>query len=746
MANIYQAGGKAVGKLLSKGAPSKVYSTGAKGESAIAEKLGAAISEKEAGKVAPEVQAKLGAMEAMRLLQEEGTPTFKTTQADLQSFAKDNPNASPEELAAMYRGSAPAKPTPYRMKEKVEPVSAPSLISSPASQERVYEAYGKAADGETRFADEDSMGLEGLVSRPQDEVVGAGMGGMPADATLADRISGKKPLTKTQKAGAGLAAVGAAGMVKGALTPEDEDKSVPGARLSPKITGETYKDIKFEPSAAELQAAVDKGGMETTRALWDRYDKLNAEFQKTVTEGGMEYSDPKKAAAVFLQSKQPFTGPPRGAAGKPAVEEKVSAETEKMTTPATTADMTKEKQAKPAPPPGGVVSAPSTSLGKRTDTKPQSQQQVAVSTALDINQFQNKLASGQPITRGDLLAITNKMQELKVDPVTADPSLVQKIEAAKEEARKAYQQEADRNQWAEVAQTLGNAVATFIASRQGVADRPLTLPQIDYGARTAQALRAYQTELASVGEQARTLERDVDRKEREAEKAVALQQRQYERLLALGEKDIEARERKAERAQDLATRLTIAQLGIDKANQVQAARDAKAKIQAKQQGEDKLRSYLASDIKRTNQQIASLNKQLEAANQVATSKDNKAFEKALPDYMTASGIDINTPEFQKKGWFGGVSPDQDKIKASAQAAAARIMQQVKELQAKKATSENDLQSLRPGAAQQPARQEPARQAPAGDGMVDMVSPAGKKLKVPADKVAELEAAGAVRVK
>ena len=289
-------------------------------------------------------------------------------------------------------------------------------------------------------------------------------------------------------------------------------------------------------------------------------------------------------------------------------------------------------------------------------------------------------------------------------------------------------------QWAEVAQTLGNAVATFIAARQGVADRPLTLPQIDYGARTGQALRAYQTELSAAGEQARTLERETDRKEREAEKAGALQQRQYQQLLSLGEKDIEARERKAERAQDLATRLTIAQLGIDKANQVQAARDEKAKIQAKQQGEDKLRSYLASDIKRTNQQITSLNKQLEAANQVATSKDNKAFEKALPDYMTSSGIDVNTPEFQKKGWFGGVSPDQDKIKASAQAAAARLLQQVKELQAKKATSEQDLQSLRPGADAAPAQQ-PTRQEPAKGGRVVMVQPDGTAVEIDADKQA-----------
>ena len=726
MANIYQAGGKAVGKLLGKGAPSKVYSTGAKKESAIAEKLGAAFSEKAAGEVTPEIQTKLGAMEAMKLLQEEGTPTFKTTQADLQSLAKDNPNASPEELAAMYRGPEPAKPAPYRMKEKVEPTSAPREIEEPSSQERVYEAYGKAADGETSFTGEDGPGLEGLVSRPQDEIVGAGMGGLPADATLADRISNKKKLTKTQKAGIGLAAAGGAGMVKGALTPEDEDKSVPGTRLSPKITGETYKDIKFEPSTQEVQAAVDKGGYASTRALWDRYDKLNAEFQKSVSEGGMEYADPKKAAALFIQSKQPFTGPPRGAAGKPVVEEKVSAEAE---------EMTKEKQGELAPPSGGVVSKPSQTLKKPTAAEPQSQRQIALSTQVDVNTFQNKLASGQPITRADLLAITSKMEELKPNEVTTDQSLIQKIEAAKDEARRAYQEEANRNQWYEVAQTLGNAIATFIAARQGVADRPLTLPQIDYGARTGQALRAYQTELASAGEQARTLERETERKQSAEDRKVALQQRQYERLLALGENAIAAQERKAERNQDLATRLEIAQLRNEKDRQVQEAKNQKAAIQAKQQGEDKLSKFLASDIKRTNQEILRLNKQLESANVVAAAKDTKDFEKALPDYMTTSGIDINTPEFQKKGWFGGVSPDQDKIKASAKAAAARILQQVKELQAKKASSEQELQGLKPGAvsasAQEPAAR-PARQQSVAGGKIVMLNN-GQRVEIDASK-------------
>ena len=509
------------------------------------------------------------------------------------------------------------------------------------------------------------------------------------------------------------------------------------------------KTGQLQPSKEEKEFAANKAAEGGYLALNEKYDALNRAFEE---EQKKTYESAKmarpampslEAATKFAAAQTPQPAPseaPVGpvmaatsrAAGKPAVEEKVEAETEQMTTPAPGTEIKKKEPAKLAPSSGGVVSAPSTSPGKRTAAQPQSQREIALGTELNIEQFKSKLASGQPINRSDLLAITNQMEQLKVDPVKADPSLVQKIESAKEEARRAYQQEADRNQWAEVAQTLGNAVATFIAARQGVADRPLTLPQIDYGARTGQALRAYQTELSAAGEQARALERETDRKEREAEKAVALQQRNYQQLLSLGEKDIEARERKAERAQDLATRLEIAQLRDEKARQIQAAKDQKAAISARQQGEEKLRKFLSADITRTNQEIARLNKQLKAANLVVASKDNKTFEEALPGYMDTSGIDINTPEFQKKGWFGGVSPDQDKIKASAQASAARLLQQVKELQAKKAASESDLQSLRPGAAPQPAT---ARQEPAKGGRVVMVQPDGTAVEIDADKQA-----------
>jgi len=579
------------------------------------------------------------------------------------------------------------------------------------------------------------------------EGVSAGEKATPQPRTIEERIKkAKQPeeialpatapgLTKTQKAGAGLATAGAAGMVKGALTPEDEDKSVPGARLTPKITGETYKDIKFEPSVAEVQAAVDKGGMETTRALWDRYDKLNAEFQKTVTEGGMEYADPKKAAAVFLQSKQPFTGPPRGAAGKLAVEEKVSAETEKMAEGAP--DMTKEKQDMPAPPSGGIVSEPRSVQVKPTAAKPQSQREIALGAELDINQFQNKLASGQPISRGDLLAITNKMEELKPNEVTADQSLIQKIEAAKEEARKAYQQEADRNQWAEVAQTLGNAVATFIAARQGVADRPLTLPQIDYGSRTAQALRAYQTELASVGEQARAVERETERKQAAEDKRVALQQRQYERLLALGEKDIEARERKAERAQDLATRIQLAQIKDAQDKQAAAAKASKEEAAARRKGGETLASWLKSDIDNTNDQIKVLQKQVETANKVALSKTEKDLAKEMPAYLTMSGLSEDDPQFQKKNWLGNLKQDPEAIRASAKATAARVQAEIANLRAKAKSGNDELRGLLPvilgqGKAAAPAEQ-PARQEPAGGGMVQ-VELNGQPGTIPADQL------------
>jgi hypothetical protein len=329
------------------------------------------------------------------------------------------------------------------------------------------------------------------------------------------------------------------------------------------------------------------------------------------------------------------------------------------------------------------------------------------------------------------------MQELKVDPVTADPSLVQKIEAAKEEARKAYQQEASRNQWAEVAQTLGNAVATFIAARQGVADRPLTLPQIDYGSRTAQALRAYQTELASVGEQARAVERETERKQAAEDKRVALQQRQYERLLALGEKDIEAQERKAERAQDLATRIQLAQIKDAQDKQAAAAKASKEEAAARRKGGETLASWLKSDIDNTNDQIKVLQKQVETANKVALSKTEKDLAKEMPAYLTMSGLSEDDPQFQKKNWLGNLKQDPEAIRASAKATAARVQAEIANLRAKAKSGNDELRGLLPvilgqGKASAPAEQ-PARQAPAGGGMVQ-VELNGQPGTIPADQL------------
>ena len=524
------------------------------------------------------------------------------------------------------------------------------------------------------------------------------------------------------------------------------------------------KTGQFQPSKEEKEFAASKAAEGGYLALNEKYDSLNRAFEeeqkKTYELAGM--SQPAmpslEAATKFAASRSPQPGQetqvalpaetPSGplmaatsrAAGKPAVEEKVSTETEKMTQPGGAPDMTKEKQAKPAPPPGGVVSAPSTSQEKRTGTKPQSQQQVAVSTALDINQFQNKLASGQPITRGDLLAITNKMEELKPNEVTADKSLIQKIEAAKEEARRAYQQEADRNQWAEVAQTLGNAVATFIAARQGVADRPLTLPQVDYGSRTAQALRAYQTELASVGEQARTLERETERKQLAEDKRVALQQRQYERLLALGEKDIEARERKAERAQDLATRIQLAQIKDAQDKQAAAAKASKEEAAARRKGGETLASWLKADINNTENQIKAMEKQLEIANKVAVTKDDKALAKELPAYLTASGLGEDDPQFQKTGLFGGVSQDSGAIRTSAKATAARLRGEIANLRAKADSGREEMRGLLPvilgqGKAAAPAEQ-PARQEPVESDMVIAQVPGNEPMRLTREAAAK----------
>jgi hypothetical protein len=663
MANIYQAGGKAVSK---------------------AAKLSSMAAELFAkGKTSSEIRETLA----------EKVPS--ATSSDIEQAVTPTLQSKVEkgkELVVVEPGLArPVRPE-LSTETALVPTGRPAKTTFIAGEQGV--SAGEQPVVEARTLE------ERIRPRPQE---GTTPPSRPAPTTTG--------LSATQKTGIGLAAAGAAGM---ALRPgEEKKKEQPAGLLRPRIVGETYKDIKFEPSPAELEDANSKAGMDGVRSLWNTYSALNAEFQNKAKTEGFTMSDPKAAASAFLQTKQPATGP--GILATPLTGDQFSKARE-VAPPAPAAkvpDSKKEKQAEPAPLPGGVAAKQRPQ--PKTIAESVAGQVKTAETAQDVaTAVTDKLASGQPISRGELLGLVQKINAIQPAPAQADDASVKALRAAREEARQAYREQATRNEWSEVAQTVSNAIANFISAQQGLAGKPLALPQVDYGERTARALREYQTELGSITEQERAMERGVERKQAASEREAEASRRGWERYLMLGEKQIEAEERKAERERDLATRLQIAtaQQEQEKARLDAAARKEEKKV-AKEGGKEQL-SFLDKSIRQTEDLIKETERKLQNATAVAAAPDSKAFSEALPAYSIGAGVDLS--QYSKAGILSGEKYQQDEVKKQAKGRAAELSAELQRLSRIREEKQNQYDTLLSGG--QPTRPAaPAGQQPATGGKV-----------------------------
>lgn len=490
--------------------------------------------------------------------------------------------------------------------------------------------------------------------------------------------------------------------------------SQPAPSLRPRITGETYSEVKFEPSPAELEEANAKAGMDGVRSLWNTYSALNAEFQNKAKTEGFTTSDPKAAAASFLQTKQPATGP--GILATPLTGDQFSKAQEqvapKPAAPQVT-DSKKEKQAEPAPLLGGVAAKQRPQ--PKTIAESVAGQVKTAETAQDVaTAVTDKLTSGQPISRGELLGLVQKINAIQPTPAQADDASVKALRAAREEARQAYREQATRNEWSEVAQTVSNAIANFISAQQGLAGKPLALPQVDYGERTSRALREYQTELGAITEQERAMERGVERKQAVAEREAEASRRGWERYLMLGEKQIEAAEKEAYQKRDLAANLAIA---TAKREQEKAALEAAARKEekkaVKEGGKEQL-SFLDKSIRQTEDLIKETERKLQNATAVAAATDSKAFSEALPAYSIGAGVDLS--QYSKAGVFSGEKYQQDEVKKQAKGRAAELSAELQRLSRIREEKLNQYDTLLSGG--QPARPAaPAGQQPATGGKV-----------------------------
>lgn len=514
-----------------------------------------------------------------------------------------------------------------------------------------------------------------------------------------------------RKVGAGMVGAGVIGKAIGGG--EEKEEKLPVYGVKPTID----EKGKLVPSKEELAAATD---YDSFRKLQNTYDDLNKQVEQLPLEAYRSgASMPVQRAEKFLSSLKeagkgakataPLVlspeamglGPeaPAAPADKKATSQVAIPGTEKE----------KEKAATPLPSPGGV--APSKEATP-SDTRVQdavSQARLGTSAQGSLVGLEEKLKAGQPITRGDLLEVVNKFDNIKLKTVSADPKLLSSLQAAREEAKRAYREQATRNEWLEVAQTLGNAVANFIAAQRGVADRALALPSVDYNSRTLAALREYQTELGTIGEQERAVERETERRQRVSDRDVEIARRNQDKLLTLGEQALAAQERKAAQDQNYALQLKLIAARDVKANAAAQVKAAATTAKAATQGEKKYLSALSRDIAQTNSQLTEFEKKRAAAANVVNA-EGKDFDKSFNEYAALLGLTKQEPTFQKEGWFGTPSFDKDTARKEVATQLALMNSQIAELRKRKADREREQQSILAGEA--PSAPAPAP-APAG---------------------------------
>lgn len=543
--------------------------------------------------------------------------------------------------------------------------------------------------------------------------------------------SPSRGLTTTQKVGAGMAVAGATGM---ATRGEDrKEEPLPGFNITPRITS----DGEFAPGETEMAEAIRKG-QDAVSSLWGKYDRLNEELKQRPLTGY------RSGASVEVQRAEQFLNEMRPAKEVKPTGPGILARPPEETPPIPE----KEKPAivKPAPPLGGVSATEPSAQVKATKATVPGQVQTVQAAKTGVDSLKEKLLSGAPLGRGDLLSVLKEIEQIKPEAVTKDTTLINQLKAAREDARTAYREQANRNEWYEVAQTLGNAVANFIAAQRGVADRALALPQIDYGERTGRALREYQTELGSIGEQEQALERGTEKQIAAAERKAETDRRSWEKYLALGEKQVEAAERKAERDKDLATKIALAKADDERSLKVATAKAEEKKQEAAKSNAKDYLSAVKSQVSLYDNQIEDAQRKLKAAQTFSTT-DQKNFNKNFQEYMTSLStekVPVTEESYQAKGFFGGTSFKPDLAKKDAAARVKELTDRVSTLNQKKNAAVAEEAALLEGRTTTPPAQ--AGQAPVSGDMVDMVAPDGGKLKVPANKVAEAEKLGAVRAK
>lgn len=306
-------------------------------------------------------------------------------------------------------------------------------------------------------------------------------------------------------------------------------------------------------------------------------------------------------------------------------------------------------------------------------------------------------------------AYLDQLKELTEDPAYA-PGLPdtskQSLKDAIDTAKQAYNEKVTRNEWLEVAQNLGRAVAQFGAARAAIAGGSRTNlsnldmgPGVDYGLRSNRALQEYGQDIKNA--------QDLQGQDLLSTKARQEQYGRKEDYLKQGLRSAEQKEAQEEQFRRM--------------QKMEAGRNLREEQAEKKQS-------TKADLQDLSKQEAVLQNQLKAGITAANNSDlindlgKKSADKLQAQYgklLGDAGIDIADVQATKPGMLWGTNPDPDKSKQLLDDKVKEIRNMLDAVRARK------HQIISGETAQQKAVKQPA-----GESTVRIQAPNGSIATVP----------------
>ena len=402
-----------------------------------------------------------------------------------------------------------------------------------------------------------------------------------------------------------------------------------------------------EKRKAEARAVLGRQNLASTQATLASKleEQRSADEERKKNEkiaDAMGLSVQEKAA--YLKANQP-----------PVVEE--------PTIPAGAETAKEVKLAPPAAPtPKGVDGAkPSVTEPVTPDKKSQATTPpvTATSAIKDMGALAAAVEKGKSdkVSKSSLDALTLTLDgiEKKVseDSRFQNTPIASNLQSARAEAYKMYKEKADRNQLLGTVERAINAIAQFASAQAGFGTRQaggnLPLSSADYGGQTAQAFKEYETEVGLIGEEQKAGERASDRKEALKEKEVGRRQKTIQEQIET-ERDV-LKEAAAEKR---------ARIGADSREEIAKLRAALPKPPS------------PAKISGIDYEIRTTQAAIKEASKFASAESNEDANKALANFLTATGDSKETVDTEIKTRSAGLFSGPSKRQARQQFASERI--------------------------------------------------------------------------